>query len=227
MQEKNYFFYFTHPLLQNTHISLSILYIYLIKYSLFLHFLLFPSLFSLELSHRPNTNPKSPTPSHRLLRRATDPTQTQNHPHPASRCLLRWATDPTQTQNHPHLATNHHQWSNRTNLSESLTFIMVSHQWMHNPPSTWSIPSYCRFRQTHASCPRELRHGIVSGSSALWFACWDRIGGEWDRWDWWPEMRSVDWGEIGGSREKWNEREVRVKFSVQERGEVIGERNKL
>ena len=33
LQEKPYFFYFTHSLLQNTHISLSILYIYSIKYS--------------------------------------------------------------------------------------------------------------------------------------------------------------------------------------------------
>ena len=33
LQEKPYIFYFTHLLLQNTHISLSILYIYSIKYS--------------------------------------------------------------------------------------------------------------------------------------------------------------------------------------------------
>ena len=39
------FFYFTHPLLQNTHISLSILHIYSIMYSFFYNFLLFsPSL---------------------------------------------------------------------------------------------------------------------------------------------------------------------------------------
>ena len=35
LHQKTYFFYFTHPLLQNTHISLSILHIYSIKYSLF------------------------------------------------------------------------------------------------------------------------------------------------------------------------------------------------
>ena len=51
LQEKTYFFYFTHSLLQNTHISLSILHIYLIKYSFFLHFLLFPSLSSLAQTH--------------------------------------------------------------------------------------------------------------------------------------------------------------------------------
>ena len=41
MYKKNYFFYFTHSFLQNTHISLSILHIYSIKYLLFFHFLLF------------------------------------------------------------------------------------------------------------------------------------------------------------------------------------------
>ena len=43
LHEKTYFFYFTHPLLQNTHISLSILHIYSIKYSFFYYFLLFSS----------------------------------------------------------------------------------------------------------------------------------------------------------------------------------------
>ena len=51
LQEKTYLFYFTDPLLQNTHISLSILHIYLIKYSFFLHFLLFYSLSSLAQTH--------------------------------------------------------------------------------------------------------------------------------------------------------------------------------
>ena len=48
LHKKNYFFYFTHLFLQNTHISLSILHIYSIKYSSFYHFSLFsPSRFSL------------------------------------------------------------------------------------------------------------------------------------------------------------------------------------
>ena len=45
-QKKLLFFYFTHSFLQNTHISLSILHIYFIKYSFFLHY---------HLSHKPNT----------------------------------------------------------------------------------------------------------------------------------------------------------------------------
>ena len=49
LHKKNYFFYFTHLILQNTHINLSILHIYSIKYSLFYYFLLFSSL-SLSLS---------------------------------------------------------------------------------------------------------------------------------------------------------------------------------
>ena len=51
LQEKTSFLYFTHPLLKNTHINLSILHIYLIKYSFFLHFLLFSSLSSLAQTH--------------------------------------------------------------------------------------------------------------------------------------------------------------------------------
>ena len=52
--QKNYFFYFTHSFLQNTHISLFILHIYSIKYSLFYHLLLFSHLLPLSLSLRPN-----------------------------------------------------------------------------------------------------------------------------------------------------------------------------
>ena len=37
-KKKNPLFYFTHPILQNTHISLSILHFYSIKYSFFYNF---------------------------------------------------------------------------------------------------------------------------------------------------------------------------------------------
>ena len=53
LQEKTYFFYFTHPLLQNIHISLSILHIYSIKYSFFYIFYYFLT-HGLSLSLRPN-----------------------------------------------------------------------------------------------------------------------------------------------------------------------------
>ena len=100
----------------------------------------------------------------------------------------------------------------------------------HHQPDQYprSIPNYHRFCQTQTSCPWELRHGVVSGSRALWFAYWDRIGDEWDwwdRWEWdqwdrWPKVRSVDWGR-DETRERWE-----WEFSVWERGEVRGERNK-
>ena len=57
LHEKTYFFYFTHPLLQNTHTSLSILHIFSIKYSFFLYFLLFPSLSHLVFSVHTHTQP--------------------------------------------------------------------------------------------------------------------------------------------------------------------------
>ena len=56
------FFYFTHPLLQNIHINLFILHIYLIKYSffyIFYYFLLSPLWHKLTTSSSPST----PTPS--------------------------------------------------------------------------------------------------------------------------------------------------------------------
>ena len=114
LQEKTYFFYSIHPLLQNTLINLSILHIYSIKYSFFLHFLLFPSLSSLEKTHKlvffvepyPHPTNHPSTKSFNKIRRATPtPILQQNHPHPASHHLLRQATNPTQTQNHPHPAT--------------------------------------------------------------------------------------------------------------------------
>ena len=49
--QKNYFFYFTHQFLQNTHISLFILHIYSIKYSFFYNFLLFPHSLPLSLTY--------------------------------------------------------------------------------------------------------------------------------------------------------------------------------
>ena len=59
LHKKNYFFFFffffTHQFLQNTHISLSILHIYSIKYSFFYNFLLFPH--SLPLSLTDSTLP--------------------------------------------------------------------------------------------------------------------------------------------------------------------------
>ena len=61
-KKKPTFFYFTYPLLQNTHISLSILHIYLIKYSFFYIFYYFlPS----PLWHKLTTSssPSTPTPS--------------------------------------------------------------------------------------------------------------------------------------------------------------------
>ena len=64
LQEKTYFFYFTYRLLQNAHISLSILHIYSIKYSffyIFYYFLTHGLSLSLSLSR---TQPPSSSPSH-------------------------------------------------------------------------------------------------------------------------------------------------------------------
>ena len=56
IKKKNYFLfiYFIHQFLQNTHISLSILHIYSIKYSFFYNFIIIFSL-TTPLSHKPYT----------------------------------------------------------------------------------------------------------------------------------------------------------------------------
>ena len=101
LQEKIYFFYFTHPLLQNTHISLSILHIYLIKYSFFLHFLLFSSLSSLAQTH------------HLVFSFHTTPAS-----HPSTKSS-HWFTDLPQQQNpatdSPIFHNNNHNNNNHNN----------------------------------------------------------------------------------------------------------------
>ena len=79
---KTYFlFYFIHPFLQNTHISLSILHIYSIKYSFFYNFLLFPPLlpFSFTNPQSITTNDHS-TPNHHHHHLATITTQPPSSP---------------------------------------------------------------------------------------------------------------------------------------------------
>ena len=49
-KKTTFFFFFTHQFLQNTHINLSILHIYSIKYSFFYNFLLFPHSLPLSLT---------------------------------------------------------------------------------------------------------------------------------------------------------------------------------
>ena len=129
-----YFFYFTHPLLQNTHISLSILHIYSIKYSFFFTFFIIS--FPLEQTHK--------------LVFSVEP---HPHPHPSFNKITH--TQPAivfsvelQTQHKPKIthtqppATNHHQRSNRTNPSESPAFT-ESRPWI---AGSWSTEKVDRFR---------------------------------------------------------------------------------
>ena len=67
-KKKKIFFYFTHPFLQNTHISPSILHNYSIKYSFFYNFLLFPHSLPLFL-----TDPTLPTITPHLATIITHP----------------------------------------------------------------------------------------------------------------------------------------------------------
>ena len=139
LQEKTYFFYFTHSLLQNTHISLSILHIYLIKYSFFLHFLLFHFLSSLAQTHhlvfslhtQPATLPQNPAIDspifhnnkiRPLIHRSSTTTKSghwfTNLPQPApSRKTNSLNPKPSQSQTHssptkPETQSSHHHLTN-------------------------------------------------------------------------------------------------------------------
>ena len=79
LHEKAYFFYFTHPLLQNTHISLSILHIYSIKYSLFYNFLLFTPSLPLSLIDPQLPSPPSSSPTQSAVR-SSKPTNVPEKP---------------------------------------------------------------------------------------------------------------------------------------------------
>ena len=138
LHQKNYFFYFTHSFLQNTHISLSILHIYSIKYSFFYNFLLFSP--SPLFSHRPN--PKGPKP---ISLRTT---------------LSLSLTD----LNHHH--TNHQILAPTKHLFITLfitSFIASSLQWVPkvDPPLLWlrrligASSSSCRSRR------RRRRHHVL------------------------------------------------------------------
>ena len=100
-KKKNYFFYFTHQFLQNTHISLSILHIYSIKYSLFYYFLLFSHSLPLSLS-------QTQAPSSSLSRSANRPNH-HHHYHSITPHLATIITHPTSIikENQPIQAETH------------------------------------------------------------------------------------------------------------------------
>ena len=133
LQEKPYFFLFytstftihPHQFIYSTHLFNKIF--------LLFTFLLFPSLSSLEPSHRPNTNPKSPIPSFRLLHQAT-----------VFSVELQTQHKPKITHTQP---TNHHQQLNRTKSpgqppsSQRGTRSLIADSWRRL--STW-IPTPSR-----------------------------------------------------------------------------------
>ena len=66
--------------------------------------------------------------------------------------------------------------------------------------------------KTHTSHPWELHHSVVSRSRASEIVPFKlRHGVVCLLRSYWWWVRSVDWGEIDGLRERWNDREVRVR----------------
>ena len=133
--KKTYFFYFTHPILQNTHINLSVLHIYSIKYSFFYNFLLFSP--SLPLSHRPNnTNdlshtqpPSSPTqPASSRKINPLNPRNKHSETHsiwnPVNRRHRRSSLITSSIQNW-HNRLHHQLWSHHTHRrTPTLLFVI-------------------------------------------------------------------------------------------------------
>ena len=160
MQEKTYFFYFTHLFLQNTHISLFILHIYSIKYLFFLHFFIisFPLLLSGTLSqtqHKPKiTHTHQPThpPTH-------PPPSTHNHqpPSPHRKSKQKFQTPqkiqteiPNPTKN-PNSKSKPHKKSRHLNpiINDSHCLDPQRH-WSSRPRPHTKTPWHQRRRR---SCP--------------------------------------------------------------------------
>ena len=106
LHEKTYFFYFTHPLLQNTYISLSILHFYSVKYSLFYNFLVFtpsPPL-SLSQTHSYHHHPATITTIITTQPNHHSPNRRQGHQNPPMNQKSQADQDqnpPTHTHNQP------------------------------------------------------------------------------------------------------------------------------
>ena len=206
---KTYFFYFTHSFLQNTHISLSILHIYTIKYSFFYNFLLFSShpSHSLPISlSQTQQNPKSPGHHHRYLATINDQTTPtvkviSRHHQPTSHHNQATKHHYPQTNHHHQATSHHHQQTNRhhqaTNLHSS-TIIDPSSQTSSTrnpiqptypkPHSTQKKPKYPKSLQPKQkpNQPHSTRNPLIKQPEIKES---NQIGGEIR--DRWRDQRSV------------------------------------
>ena len=140
LYEKTYFFYFTHPLLQNTHISLSILHIYSIKYSLFYNFLLFTLSLPLSLiepqSHHYQrslrTQPPSSPPNPHHQEKPTHSIQNPFNPkpinHPPNPKPSQAKSSPTQSTARSSKPTNELEKTSRSRSKPTDQNIQLTHQ---------------------------------------------------------------------------------------------------
>ena len=139
LRRKTYFFYFTHSILQNTHISLSILHIYSIKYLIFYNFLLFFSSLPLSLTDQqyqwslhtqPRSSPTQPTSSRKInpLNPRNKHSETHSHPKPS--------------QSTPSTLWSHHQLNPKPARSTSSPALVLSHPLTH-PNSAFRRSACC------------------------------------------------------------------------------------
>ena len=149
-KKNKYFFYFTHPLLQNIYISLFILNIYSIKYSFFYNFLLFPSHSSLP-SHRPNTTQNHQHSHHQWSihthHQPTQPPSSSNQPPSSTQptTIIKPASTSTiNPPNHHHQATSLQlktQIQRNLKLAKSTQIHMESHS-TQIPETPFNVNTY-------------------------------------------------------------------------------------
>ena len=138
--QKKLFFYFTHSFLQNTHISLSILHIYSIKYSLFYNFLLFTLSLPLSLiepqSHHYQrslrTQPPSSPPNPHHQEKPTHSIQNPFNPkpinHPPNSKPSQAKSSPTQSATRSSKPTNEPEKTSRSRSKPTDQNIQPTHQ---------------------------------------------------------------------------------------------------
>ena len=139
LRRKTYFFCFTHPILQNTHISLSILHIYSIKYLIFYNFLLFSSSLPLSL-----TDPTIPTITPHPTSIITHPTSIikENQPTQSKKQTL-WNSLPFETSSIDAITLwSHHQLNSKPTRLTSSPALVLSHPSRH-PNSAFRCSICC------------------------------------------------------------------------------------
>ena len=188
---KKYFFYFIYPLLQNTHISLSILHIYSIKYSFFFTFFIIS--FPLEQTHKLVFSVEPHPHPHPSFNKIT-------HTQPAIVFSVELQTQhkPKITHTQPPTTINDQIEQTHQNHPRSLSQGLGSLD--HGPLRKSILFMWSEMREA------ERNHGLsfswsvgitVVFDQGGWLDCWIREA------DWhWERVDRREWGEKGNEKKR-------------------------